>query len=103
MASTTYHELAFGTMRLPHSHRKSRLEAYLRSLKLPILPYDQQAADLHAKLRVDLAAAGLSPSFVDGQIASVGLANGLTVVTRNIANFQNYPHLALENWFQPDF
>jgi tRNA(fMet)-specific endonuclease VapC len=101
MASITRHELFFGVLRLPQSQRRTRLEAYLASLRMPILAYEQKSAELHAKLRVNLVAAGLTPSFGDGQIASIAMASSLTVVTRNVVDFRNYPGLTLENWFEP--
>ena len=37
--------------------------------------------------------------FVDGQIAAIVIANGLTLVTRNTKDFAHLTGLRLNNWF----
>lgn len=64
----------------------------------PILDYDRQAADWHARERARLAAAGRTPPFVDGQIAAIAHANGLIVVTSNIGDFRAFEGLSVESW-----
>lgn len=63
---------------------------------LPILDYDERAATRHAAARVSH---GKCLSHCDGQIAAVAEVHGLIVVTRNQADFQHYPGIQLENWF----
>ena len=38
--------------------------------------------------------------YYDSQIASIAIANGLVLVTRNTKDFESLPTLMLENWFQ---
>ena len=66
---------------------------------LVILPYDEAAADWHADERARLSAIGLTPPFADGQIAAVAAVNGLVLVTRNVADFQHFQGLTIENWY----
>ena len=66
--------------------------------KNDILPYDEQAAEWHAKERARLASLGQMPSFVDGQIAAIAKVNGLVLVTRNTSDFEKFSGLKLENW-----
>ena len=37
--------------------------------------------------------------FVDGQIAAIAMANGLTLVTRNFRDFECLPGLRVVDWF----
>lgn len=98
--SITWHELQFGVRRLPASKRRNQLEQFLLNLAgLPILAYDQRVATRHAAARAWLESRGKCMSHVDGQIAAVAEVHGLTVVTRNLADFQQYPDIRLENWF----
>ena len=50
IASVVWHEMWFGCYRLPTSARRQAIETYLTQVvapSIPILPYDQQAADWH--------------------------------------------------------
>ena len=100
-ASPVWHELLFGCRRLPPSHRRSVLERYLFEVvaaSIPILSYDERAADWHAGERARLTAVGRTPAFVDGQIAAIASVNGLTLVTRNHEDFAHFDGLAVEDW-----
>ena len=66
---------------------------------LPILPYDGTAARVHAELRADRAARSEVMAFVDGQIAAVAIAHGLTLVTRNGKGFDRIAGLRLKSWW----
>ena len=68
------------------------------SIKMTILPYDDQAAEWHAKERARLASLGQMPTFADGQIAAIAKVNGLVLVTRNTSDFKKFSGLQLENW-----
>ncbi len=102
-AVTAYHEMFFGCQQLPESKRKRGIEAYIRQeieQKLLILPYDQPAAKWHAIERTRLQQTGRTPPFIDGQIAAIAAANDLTLVTRNVSDFQYFQNLKIENWFE---
>lgn len=99
--SIVWHELAFGTARLPRSRKRRALEAYLDEvirLALPILPYDQEAASWHARERARLARRGRVPSAADGQIAAIAVVNELVLVTANLRDFRRFEDLAVEDW-----
>lgn len=101
-AAPVWHELNFGCQRLPASSRKKHLELFLETVirqTMPILPYDETAAAWHASERARLSAAGRPPSFVDGQIAAIAMANGLILVTRNMTDFKLFKNLSVENWY----
>jgi tRNA(fMet)-specific endonuclease VapC len=65
---------------------------------LTILDYDDRAAAWHAAERARLAGIGLTPSFVDGQIAAIARVNGCTLVTANLGDFNHFRDLPLEDW-----
>ena len=100
MASVTWHELRFGTERLPDGRRKESLAEYLRLLapQLPVLPYDQAAADWHGRMRARESGGGATRPFADGQIAAIAAAHGLTLVTRNLPDFAGIDGLLVESW-----
>jgi len=52
----------------------------------------------NAKELARLSSRGKTPSFVDGQIASIARINELILVTRNSADFKEFSGLTLENW-----
>lgn len=64
-----------------------------------LLLYDEVAARIHANIRRECEQTGLVLSFVDGQIASIAMAHGLTLVTRNLKDFENIQGLRVVSWF----
>ena len=95
-----WHELRYGAERLPLSLKRSAIERYLAEVvaaTLPVLHYDQHAASWHATHRARLAAAGKTPSFADGQIASIAAVHDLVLVTANTADFADFA-IVVENW-----
>jgi tRNA(fMet)-specific endonuclease VapC len=99
--SVVWHELRFGAERLPPSRRRDVVEQYLDEVILatmPILDYDQAAAQWHAHERARLAASGEPPPFVDGQIAAIAYANSLTLVTFNDTDFRRFHGLHVVRW-----
>ncbi len=100
-ASTVWHELQYGFERMRESKKRRDIEDYLSNVVLkmmPILPYDQTAADWHAAQRAELSRMGKTPSYMDGQIAAVAAVNDLILVTRNVRDFENFPGLEIEYW-----
>ena len=100
-AAPVWHELKYGCLRLPISRKRELLDVYLQDviwLNLDILPYDEKAAEWHAKQRVELTAKGQTPSFVDGQIAAIAKVNGLVLVTRNVSDFSIFKGLKVKCW-----
>ncbi|MEA3421396.1 MAG: type II toxin-antitoxin system VapC family toxin [Acidobacteriota bacterium] len=100
-AAPVWHELQFGYQRLPRSRKREIIASFLNDIikrTMLILPYDDMAAEWHARERARLSSKGLTPSFVDGQIAAISVVNGLILVTRKIDNFKQFLRLKLENW-----
>ena len=103
MPSPVWHELLFGLERLEEGRRKRSLRAFLMEVlapRVPVIPYDEHAAWVHASMRARLEMAGRPLPFGDTQIASIAISNNLILVTRNIANYKGIQGLALEDWWQ---
>lgn len=101
IAAIVWHELLFGWQRMPASARRAAVEAYLFEVvaaTLPILPYDERAAEWHAAERSRLVNAGKTPPFADGQIAAIAAVNQLTLVTFNLEDFAHFEGLQVEDW-----
>ena len=97
----TWHELWFGCQRLPPSSQRSTIEAYLNevvAVTMPVLPYDERAAEWHAEERARLVGSGKTPSFVDGQIAAVAVTSALVLVTRNVVDYRDFTTLTVTTW-----
>ena len=101
IAAPVWHELWFGCHRLPVSAKRTAIEAYLNdvvAVTMPVLSYDERAAEWHAAERARLAAAGKTPAFVDGQIAAVAVTNDLALVTLNPTDYLEFAQLSLTDW-----
>ena len=100
--AVVWHELLYGLARLPDGQRKRRIRAGIYDVvapSLPVLPYTETAAALHADMRATAEAMGASLAYVDGMVAATARSNNLLLVTRNTAHFDCVPGLPVENWF----
>lgn len=104
VASVVVHEILYGCWRLPPSKRRDSLWTYIQDsvLILPVFNYDINAARWHAEERARLSKIGKTPAFVDGQVASIAVCNGLKLVTRNGSDFQDFEGLTIANWFEEE-
>lgn len=96
-----WHELWFGVERLEPSHKRTTLEEFLEQVlgpTVPILPYDERAAEWHAAERARLTRLGKTPPFADGQIAAIAYVNELVLVTLNTSDYTNFEDLRLQDW-----
>ncbi len=101
ISAITWHELWFGCQRLPASTRRSAIERYLLEViepSMPIIPYDENAAEWHAHERAHLTAEGKTPPFADGQIAAIAHQNNLVLVTFNPSDYLGFLDIQLEDW-----
>jgi tRNA(fMet)-specific endonuclease VapC len=96
------HEMLYGCLRLPISKKRQDIEDYINNVMLaeiPLLDYDLKSAQYHAQERARLSKIGKNPGFIDGQIASIAVTNNLILVTNNVADFQDFDGINIENWF----
>ena len=92
--------------RLEEGIRKTELKKFLlEDVKesFEIIYYDENAAQIHAILRSKLEKSGHPMPFADSQIASIAIANKMTLVTRNTKDFEYVKEVCdfmMENWFE---
>lgn len=100
MSSITYGELLYGALRRDSETLLRRIRELAE--QMPVIPFDQLAAERFADLRRSLERAGTPLDEPDLRIAAIALANGLTLVTGNERHFRRVPGLAVENWLLPE-
>ncbi|MBC8869620.1 MAG: type II toxin-antitoxin system VapC family toxin [Planctomycetes bacterium] len=72
-----------------------RLEKILNDFsRSQVLPFDEAAADIFGDLRNRKIRIGT----MDLRIAAIALATGMTVLSRNLVDFQRVPNLNIEDW-----
>lgn len=92
----TLAELRYGVeMNTANRKRNERaLDALLA--EIPAVPFDAPAAGVYGVIRA--AVRDRKRDALDRLIAAHAISAGLTLVTNNLADFQDYPGLRLENW-----
>jgi tRNA(fMet)-specific endonuclease VapC len=102
IAAPVWHELRYGWLRMPAGQRRDAIGRFVQEVagQLPILPYDAASARIHAELRTLRESQGKTLPFVDGQVAAIAIAQGITLVTRNTPDFAKLPGLRMVNWFE---
>jgi tRNA(fMet)-specific endonuclease VapC len=95
-SSITLGELLFGAIKRDRTDLIERLRALV--LLVPVLPFDEGAAHVYARLRAALERAGTPLAEPDLRIAAIAQAVGLTLVTGNERHFHRVPDLVVENW-----
>jgi len=95
LASMVLAELEYGAICSldPERHRRKR---DILIAGIPVLPFDDAAARVHARLRWDLRQQPIGER--DLIIAAIALAHGCGVVTNNRAEFARAPGLRVEDW-----
>ncbi|WP_284946918.1 type II toxin-antitoxin system VapC family toxin [Acidisoma cladoniae] len=95
LSSIVAHELYFGAYKSrKQAENLARVEAHL----FEVLPFDQQDARQAGELRAALSVSGTPIGPYDVLIAGQALAKGLTLITRNLREFERVPSLLVENW-----
>jgi predicted nucleic acid-binding protein len=84
-------ELEYGILLLPAGQRRTKLEKWfaqgIRCMRL--LEFDADSASAWARLLARLKKRGFVMPIKDSLIAASALAHGLTVATRNIADYKS--------------
>lgn len=103
ISAVTRAEIELGIALLPEGRRKHGLQ--LAAMRMfsefsgRCLAFDQRAASYYAVLVAARVRAGRPISCEDGQIAAVALAGGLSLATRNMADFAGIDGLSLVDPF----
>lgn len=99
LCSVVLGELIYGALLAGPPHHASNLSfiAGIRP-KFGSLPFDDSAAAEYAKVRAYLKKLGTPIGPNDLFIAAIAMANRMTIVTHNTAEFSRVPGLTLEDW-----
>lgn len=91
VSTITIGELRRGIEKLPEGARKTKLRHWLQSvcdcMKGRVLAFSTSTAHVWGQLKAKWDAAGLVVPTLDSQIAAIAQRHGLTVVTRNTADY----------------
>lgn len=92
LSMITVHELKYGLHFLPKGSRRSQLESSINTLMSRFAPFiisvNYEEAKAAAVLRATARKLGKSPHLADSLIAGTAMVHGLTIVTRNIKDFE---------------
>ena len=99
----TLGEIRKGVAALPQGRRRTHLESWLEvELRARfadrILPIDSAVADRWGLLAARAKRQGKALSTIDGLLAATAIHHGLTVVSRNTADFVNLDVPVLNPW-----
>ena len=100
IAAITASELLHGVHRLKGGVKQAKAERFVERLldRVPVMPFDLDAARVHARLGAELAAKGAAVGAHDLIIASTAVAIDFAVATRDVRSFPRITGLTLERW-----
>lgn len=105
LSAILMHELAYGLQLLPPGDRSRRLRAMLSEIVSKyedrILPLDREAAEWAARFRAQARRSGRVLDLGDALIAGTAKAHGLSLATRNIADFAGLDVAVANPWGKP--
>ena len=102
LSAITVGEVRRGALRLPVGKRRTSLLAWSERLRQSfsghVLPIDESVALRWAEIAARAEQSGRPGSFADGLIAATALDRGLTLVTRNVTDFDPFGVSLLNPW-----
>ena len=102
LSSVTVKELYYGALRMNDDKRKDALLTSIENIiwlyNEDIIPFDKRAAVVCARMHNRAQREGSTPTIEDLEIAATCLSNDMTLVTRNVKDF-DYLGVALFNPF----
>lgn len=97
ISAVTRSELRYGVALRPAAARLAQcVEAFLQAAST--MPWDEQAADRHGRLRARLRGLGAPIGDFDEMIAAHALSLDAVLVTDNVRHFERVGGLVIENW-----
>jgi toxin FitB len=103
MSVLTLGEIRKGIVLLPRSNKREQLETWL-TLDLParfrdrLLPVDAETAELWGAFAGEARLKGVSLPIIDGLLAATARRHGLTMVTRNIKDYEMWGVALVNPW-----
>jgi tRNA(fMet)-specific endonuclease VapC len=96
----TASELLHGVWRAVDPVVRAKRTAFVEGIlkHMPVLLIDLPVARVHAQLWADLTSKGTMIGLHDSWIAAICIANGLTLVTSNLREFERVQGLEIECW-----
>ncbi len=92
VSTITIGEIRRGIERLPDGKRKTQLRSWLQAvcecMKGRVLGFNTSTAHVLGQLKAKWDKSGVNVPSLDSQIAATALRYSLTVVTRNVADFE---------------
>lgn len=84
-------EICIGILALPAGRKRGRLEQWFEQVAgaVECLPWDAAVSRRWARLVIGLRKKGRTMPLLDAMVAATALEHGLTVVTRNLRDFQH--------------
>jgi tRNA(fMet)-specific endonuclease VapC len=98
ISTITISEIVYG------AEKSQRSEHHLNNLETILFPavnivgFDAKAAYVCGRIRAELENRGTPLDLADLEIASIAIANNLTLITNNVRYFERVPLLQFENW-----
>ena len=93
LSALTLGEIRKGVAILPDGNKRKQLEAWIETTMRPwfagrILPVSEEIAERWGLLAADARQRGVGLSVIDGLIAATALVHELTLLTRNVKDFE---------------
>ena len=103
LSSVTWGELVRGAAKLPDGRRRTGLTQWIdedlaQQFEGRILAFDRQAAVVWGEIMGAGDRRGAPRAATDAQIAATAIRHGLTLTTRNTADFEGMPVTLLNPW-----
>jgi predicted nucleic acid-binding protein len=102
LSVVTLHEFAYGLARVTEARRRLKLEAFIASMKNQfdgrILDVDAGVSEMAGNLRAYATSQGRILDPLDALIAATAVNHGLTLVTRNVKDFDCLELTPLNPW-----
>lgn len=98
LSSVVYYELQVGILKSTNPQKRIAQLAHIKT-QVSWVDFNEKSAQATAQIRVALERIGKPIGCYDVQIAGMGLANDLVVVTHNVGEFGRVNGLKMEDWF----
>ena len=96
-------ELRYGIERMTHSARRQRLDSWVTDELMPrfadrLLAVDINIADIWGRTMAQIESKGHSVKVMDACIAAIAKHHGLTLITRNVTDFESLGIKLINPW-----